>query len=99
MPSKLPEQAEKFKYWAYISYSHRDQAWCDWLHPALERYRGHQRAVGQMTDRGYPVPKRLFPIFRDREELASSSDLSEAIKKALEQSRYLIVVCSPNAAR
>ena len=44
------------------------------------------------------VPKRIFPVFRDREELASSSSLGENIENALRQSRALIVVCSPRAA-
>ena len=25
---------EEFKYWAFISYSHQDKAWGDWLHAA-----------------------------------------------------------------
>lgn len=44
------------------------------------------------------VPKRIFPVFRDREELASSSSLGENIQNALRQSRALIVICSPRAA-
>jgi hypothetical protein len=44
------------------------------------------------------VPKRIFPIFRDREELASSSSLGENIQNALRQSRALVVICSPRAA-
>ena len=45
-----------------------------------------------------PVPKRLAPIFRDREELSSGVDLSEEIKQALADSETLLVVCSPAAA-
>ena len=44
------------------------------------------------------MPKRIFPVFRDREELASSSSLGENIQNALRQSRALIVICSPRAA-
>ena len=35
-------------------------------------------------------------VFRDKTDFPSSSDLSSEIRKALEQSRYLIVVCSPD---
>jgi eukaryotic-like serine/threonine-protein kinase len=43
------------------------------------------------------LPERLYPIFRDRDELASGSELSESIRKAMEDSDALIVICSPAA--
>lgn len=87
-----------YKYWAFISYSHRDEKWGKWLHRALETYRVPKRLVGRDTPAG-PAPRRLMPVFRDRDELASSSDLGQVISEALEQSRYLIVICSPAAAQ
>ncbi len=33
------------KYWAFISYSHRDTQWADWLHKALESYRPPKRLI------------------------------------------------------
>jgi tetratricopeptide (TPR) repeat protein len=45
------------------------------------------------------VPRRLNPVFRDREELASATDLGEVISSALRESACQIVICSPNAAR
>lgn len=87
-----------FKYKAFISYSHRDKQWGDWLHKALEGYRVPKRLVGS-AGRDGAVPARLFPIFRDREELSSSSDLNSEIKFALEQSASLVVICSPHSAR
>jgi WD40 repeat protein len=89
--------AEEFKYRAFISYSHRDKAWGDWLHKALESYRVPKRLVGS-AGRSGPVPDRLFPVFRDREELPSSADLPTQIQTGLAESAYLIVICSPNAA-
>jgi WD40 repeat protein len=38
-------------------------------------------------------------VFRDRDELPASADLGGVIKKALEASHYLIVICSRNAAQ
>lgn len=87
----------EFRYWAFLSYSHTDNKWGDWLHKSLEGYRVPRRLVGQKSG-GTQIPARLFPIFRDREELPVSSDLGGNIKEALQQSRYLIVVCSPRAA-
>jgi tetratricopeptide (TPR) repeat protein len=45
------------------------------------------------------VPRRLNPVFRDREELASATDLGEVVNAALRESACQIVICSPNAAR
>jgi len=86
------------QYWAFLSYSHRDAKWGSWLHKALESYRPPKQLVGRATARG-PVPKRLAPIFRDREELASATDLGASINEALNKSVCQIVICSPSAAR
>ncbi|WP_243047621.1 toll/interleukin-1 receptor domain-containing protein [Dyella sp. RRB7] len=85
------------RYRAFISYSHQDKAWADWLHKALETYRLPSRLVGTRTAAG-TVPRRLAPIFRDRDELASATDLGRKVNEALEQSANLIVICSPHSA-
>ena len=90
--------ADAPRYFAFISYSHRDELWAAWLHRALETYRVPSRLVGQMTSAG-EIPRRLLPIFRDRDELASSSDLGRTVNAALAQSRNLIVICSPASAQ
>src|SRR5579884_1014926 len=87
-----------FKYWAFLSYSHRDKPWGDWLHKALETYRVPKALVGRPSRDGV-VPAHIFPIFRDREELPVAADLSANIDAALRQSRYLIVICSPRSAK
>lgn len=89
--------ASGFKYRAFISYSHRDAADADWLHRAVERYRVPSALVGRATAMG-TVPARLTPLFRDREELAASTDLSAVITAALEAASHLIVICSPRSA-
>ncbi len=86
------------KYWAFLSYSHRDAEWGDWLHKALETYRVPRRLPGKQSRDG-TVPERVFPIFRDREELPVSANLGTNINQALEESRYLIVICSPHSAQ
>jgi len=87
----------RFAYRAFISYSHRDKAWADWLHKALETYRVPSRLVGTTTAHG-TIPRRLNPVFRDRDELSSSPELGSKINQALAQSENLIVICSPAAA-
>jgi tetratricopeptide (TPR) repeat protein len=89
-----------YRYWAFISYSSKDKKWGRWLHRAIETYRIPTGLVEhQQTPTGYPAPKRFYPLFRDRDELAASSDLGTEIEKALRASHYLIVVCSPFAAQ
>jgi len=86
------------KYWAFLSYSHTDKKWGDWLHKSLETYRVPRRLVGRKSREG-KVPERVYPIFRDREELPVSADLGSNINEALRESRYLIVICSPRSAQ
>jgi tetratricopeptide (TPR) repeat protein len=86
------------KYRAFISYSHRDARWAAWLHTALETYRPPKPLVGKVTERG-AVPKRLTPIFKDREELPSAVDLGGLVNAALADSACQIVICSPNSAK
>lgn len=89
--------AESPKYWAFISYSHKDAAFGRRLHRRLESYSLPRRIAGRATALG-SLPRRLVPIFRDREEFSAANDLSTEVRAALQVSRSLIVVCSPAAA-
>jgi tetratricopeptide (TPR) repeat protein len=84
-------------YKAFISYSHADEKWARWLHRKLEGYRIPRHLKGMAGASG-TVPGKLSPIFRDRDELSSSHDLSSRIEEALLASDNLIVICSPSAA-
>lgn len=81
-------------YRAFISYSHADERQAAWLQRSLERY----RVPGRLRRDRPGLPARLNPVFRDREELASSADLGDSIRSALARSEALVVVCSPAAA-
>ncbi|MBW6528683.1 toll/interleukin-1 receptor domain-containing protein [Sphingomonas sp. RHCKR7] len=86
------------QYAAFISYSHADTATVRWLHHRIETYRLPRALIG--TDSAFgPVPRRLPPVFRDRDELPASGDLGGELRAALAAARCLIVVCSPRAAR
>jgi len=88
---------QDYRYRAFISYSHEDKSWADWLIKSLETFRVPSRLVGTVTPAG-TIPRRLSPIFRDRDELASASDLGDTILQALSDSATLIVICSPASA-
>jgi tetratricopeptide (TPR) repeat protein len=86
------------RYYAFLSYSHKDKELADWLHRELERFRVPHALTGKLTENGV-IPKRLTPIFRDQHELAAADDLGEEIRAALASSQFLIVLCSPDAAK
>ncbi|MGK0266342.1 MAG: tetratricopeptide (TPR) repeat protein [Maricaulis sp.] len=88
---------EQAKYRAFISYSHDDSRWARRIHRALEAYRLPGNLVGTASAHG-PVPKRLTPIFRDRDDLPAAGDLTASVRAALTHSDVLIVICSPAAA-
>lgn len=87
----------ELRYKAYISYSHKDEAWAKWVHRALESYHVPKNLVGNTTSVG-AVPSRIRPIFRDRDDLSSATDLENTVKQSLADSDNLIVICSPDAA-
>src|SRR5437763_7116107 len=84
-------------YYAFLSYSHRDGKLADWLHRELEGFRVPPALAGKLTANGV-IPRKLAPIFRDEHELAAADDLGEEIEAALAASRFLVVLCSPDAA-
>lgn len=85
-------------YWAFISYAHEDERWAAWLQRAIESYR-LPKALAPLDESKGEATRRLVPVFRDREDFASSSNLDKQVEAALESSRALIVVCSPAATR
>jgi tetratricopeptide (TPR) repeat protein len=86
------------RYYAFLSYSHKDRELADWLHRELERFRVPSALAGKLTANGV-VPRRLTPIFRDQHDLSAGSDLAVEIEAALAASQFLVVLCSPTAAK
>lgn len=86
----------EFRYKAFISYSHADEGWAKWLHRALETYRVPRHLVGTTGPCG-KVNKRVAPVFRDRDDLATATSLSNRLAEALQDSSALIIICSPAA--
>jgi tetratricopeptide (TPR) repeat protein len=89
---------QQFKYRAFISYSHADEEWAKWLHKALETYRMPKRLVGRETAFGV-VPDRIAPVFRDRDELATATNLGDILTRALQDSACQLVICSRKSAK
>lgn len=83
----------KFKRYAFISYNHRDVKTAKWLHKKLESYKLPTEIHNEFEDSKY-----LRPVFRDKEDL-DTGILSDELRKNLESSKFLIVICSPNSAQ
>ncbi len=79
-------------YNAFISYRHSplDSKVAEDVQRSLEHF-SIPSAIRKRTGR-----KRIERIFRDKDELPITSDLTETISNALEKAEYLIVICSPN---
>ena len=90
--------SREFKYKAFITYAHRDEEKARWLRKKLESFRVPKHLVGKNSPFG-PVPSRLYPIFRDRDELAGAAQLGPLIEQALHDSSHLVVLCSPHAVK
>ncbi|CAK8725531.1 hypothetical protein KKHLCK_16955 [Candidatus Electrothrix laxa] len=83
-----------YTYTAFISYSRKDTRIAKWLHKNLENF-AIPRAIRK--ELSLKSKKPFFPIFLDEEELSVSVSLSDDIKSALEDSKFLIVLCSPHS--
>ena len=103
-PATEKTLGERRSYWCFISYRHADnrdpgRQWATWLHQAIEMYEVPADLVGKQNDRGETIPARIFPVFRDEEELPVDADLAAPIYRALDNSQYLVVICSPRAVQ
>lgn len=86
----------EFRYKAFICYSHQNSKSASRLMRQLEAYRVPKHLGGKQRRN---TPKNLGKMFRDREELSASDCLDSKLLEAIKQSEFLIVVCSPSAAR
>lgn len=86
-------EEKEFKYNAFISYRHNDldKFVAENLHRLIETYKMPKAVVEKynITD------KNIRRVFRDQDELPIASNLEDPIIEALENSKFLIVICSP----
>jgi hypothetical protein len=78
-------------YGAFISYRHQspDMEIAARLHKQIENY------VIPSGIRQQSSKKRMGKVFRDQEELPLSADLGKDIEEALDNSEWLIAICTP----
>lgn len=86
-------EQRKFKYDFFISYKHgeRDSRVSGYLQKKLESYKipkEIQKRCGK---------EKITRVFRDKEELSVTIDLTQEIEDQLKNTEYLIVMCSPQS--
>lgn len=81
-----------YKYFAFISYRHTDIKEAKKLQGLLEHY-----SLPTAVQKGKKDVPKHFHVFRDTDEL-TSGELTEELHKKLDESKWLIVICSPNSA-
>lgn len=79
-------------YYAFISHSTKDEKIALWLCNKLDNYH-----IPATVQKEYGAPKNLKPNFTFQTNLAGNK-LRKALGNELDDSQYLIVVCSPDAA-
>jgi len=87
-----------YKYYAFISYSRKNSPAANYLQKSLERSRIPTKKIHEsfLPDDG----KHIKPVFLDKRDLeVSEKDFSENIQYAIENSRYLLVLCSPESVQ
>lgn len=81
---------------AFISYRHvePDLGFAAYLQRWLEQYRV-PAGPPVVPDVLRPESRRFRPVFRDTSEMSACADLPAAIERALAESEWLVVVCTP----
>ena len=88
-------EKESFKYYAFISYSHKDKTIAKKLQKRLQSYH-----LPSKLQKNYPeLPENLNPIFMDESNLVAVGTLKESLENNLHKSKFLILICSPSSAQ
>lgn len=82
-----------YKYFAFISYRHTDIKEAKRLQRMLEHY-----SLPTALQKTKPDAPKRFHVFRDTDEL-TSGELTEELHKKLDESKWLVVICSPSSAQ
>lgn len=85
---------QKYKYFAFISYSSKDYKWGKRVQHKLEHYRMPATLCSEYGWKRKPIN----PVFFAPTDILPGP-LTEELKARLNDSKHLIVICSPNSAQ
>ena len=89
-----------YRYFAFISFSSKDKKFAEKIHqriinfPLPSVFRNELEAAN-----GKECPQCVSPLFLDITNLPAGQLLGETILQELNDSRFLLVICSPNSAK
>lgn len=83
-----------YNYYAFVSYSHQDKKLAKKMQKWLESY----RLPSALCKKYDHLPRKISPVFRDETDLTGTR-VQDSLDRELDDSRYLIVLCSPNSAK
>ena len=86
---------QTYKYFAFISFQSGDAREAVRLQHAIESY----RLPAVLCKQDSALPRRIKPLYCYINDMHAGEELMQELKSRMEQSRYLIVVCSPRAAQ
>ncbi|MCK4865201.1 MAG: toll/interleukin-1 receptor domain-containing protein [Gammaproteobacteria bacterium] len=89
---------ENSSYKAFICCSSTEHEWGHWLKKAFTKYKIPRSLIGTQRRDG-TVGQKIGDVYLDLNETSKSSNLGARIQSDLEKASYLIVICSPAAAR
>lgn len=90
----MNQEEKNYGNYAFISYKREDEHLAKWLQRKLERY----RLPAVIRTETPSAPKYIRPVFRDNTDLTGGV-LADNLRRELDDSRFLIVICSPAATR
>lgn len=88
------QQADQYKYFAFISYNSKDLAWGKRLQNKLEHYKLPTTLCSEHGWERYPMK----PVFFAPTDIQPGG-LTQELQERLVASRHLIVICSPHSAQ
>ena len=91
----MSQQQQQHTYFAFVSYRSSDEKWAKWLQEKIEAYRLPTTIQNENSN----LPKtRLRPCFRYHTDI-QPNELKTELRNKLEQSKFLLVICSPRSAK
>lgn len=83
------------KYFAFISFQSSDAKWALWIQKQIEAYRLPIALSKQRPD----LPRKIKPCFCYLSDISLKEELMMELKQQMEQSQFLIIICSPQSAK
>lgn len=85
---------QEFEYYAFISYCHKDKKMAVNIQRKLESY----HLPSFIRKQKQSIPKKI-KVYRDDTDAETGEELPEVLKKALKQSKFLLLLCTAESAR